>query len=127
MKHLCKLFSFLDAVSIVLISPQIWLIVKNWETISNPILPTKTILTLLVYPMLFLTATGFFQYKRWACMVYYFQFPLRLLTWVFSFGMLTYFSQFSESATLAEWLFRFVFMLEFIRLYLTIQLHRKVL
>ncbi|HXH99735.1 MAG TPA: hypothetical protein VNI52_05680 [Sphingobacteriaceae bacterium] len=127
MKNTLRFFGVLDVISIILLSPQIYKILLNFGDIPPGILSgLKVTFTLITYILLFISASGLYKPSKAAIISYYFQFPLRLIVWIFSFGFLTYLSEFSVNELVFEWLFRIVFMLEFFRLYFTFRVHKQI-
>lgn len=126
MKTTLRFFAFLDLISIVLLSPQLYQIITHINQIPKETLSIiKVAFTLTTFVLLFVSAIGLFRIARVGLISYYFQFPMRIVIWVFSFGFLTFLSQYFSSALVFEWLFRLVFVLEFFRLFFTVQIHRK--
>ncbi|MEO8795835.1 MAG: hypothetical protein ABI390_10230, partial [Daejeonella sp.] len=122
MKNAFRFFAFLDMGSIILLSPQIYSILTHLnelpgETVSR----IKIILLLIVFLLLFISAAGLFLFKRFGAISYYIQFPIRLVVWVFSFGFLTFISEYFNNPLVFDWLFKLAIILEFFRLYYTIQ------
>lgn len=126
MKNTLRFFALLDVVSIALLSRQIFQIATHLDQWPVQTLSQVHIVALaLVYVSLFFSAIGLFQHKLYGLVTYYIQFPFRLLVWVFSFGFLTFISQYFNNPLVFDWLFRLVIMLEFFRLYFTIRIHRR--
>lgn len=120
-----RFFGLLDVISIIVLTPQVYKMVINFESIPPGILSIlKVSFTLITYLLLFLSASGLFKPSKAAIISYYIQFPFRLVVWIFSFGFLTYLSEFSANELMFEWLFRIAFMLEFFRVYFTARAHR---
>ncbi|MXV49928.1 hypothetical protein GS399_03015 [Pedobacter sp. HMF7647] len=127
MRNSLKLFAFLDILSIALLSRQVVGIFTNWSQIPHETLSQlKILIVLLVFISLFGSAYFLFFAKRAGAIIYYVQFPLRFIVWIFSFGFLTLLAQYSSSETVFDWLFRLVVLLEFLRLYFTIKIHREL-
>lgn len=128
MKSTLRFFAVLDIGSIILLSPQIYALLSNLESIPPQNLSRiKAALLLIVFLLLFVSATGLFLLKKFGAIAYYIQFPLRLIVWVFSFGFLTFISQYFNNPLVFDWLFRLAIVLEFFRLYYTVKIHRKYL
>lgn len=126
MKPTLRFFSFLDMVSFILLCEQVFYIlagIKNITLFSSS--KIHTILLLIIFPMLIASSFGLFNLKRWGLIVYYFQFPLRLVVWVFSFGFLTFISEYFSNQLVFDWLFRLAVILEFFRLYFSVYFHRR--
>lgn len=126
MKTTLRIFAFLDVISIVLLSPQLYQIITNIHQIPRETLSLiKVAFTIITFVLLFVSAIGLFRISKTGLISYYFQFPMRIVIWVFSFGFLTLISQFISSVLVFEMLFRLVFVLEFFRLFFTVRIHRK--
>jgi hypothetical protein len=128
MKSTLRLFALLDILSFILLSQQVFQILTNFENIPHQGPSTfRVVLLLLIYPLLLVSAFGLFRLKKFGLITYYIQFPIRLLVWVFSFGFLTLVSQYFDNPLVFDWLFRIAIILEFFRLYFTVQIHRRYL
>ncbi len=127
MRYTLRFFSLLDIISIALLSKQVYSILSDINHLSTTT-PSiiKIIVLLIIYPLLLGSAIGLFMQKKWGSVSYYIQFPLRLVVWVFSFGFLTFISEYYPHPLVFEWIFRLVIVLEFFRLYYTIQISRKL-
>lgn len=127
MKATLRFFSILDVVSIILLSPQLYQIFTHIDQIPRETLSIlKIVFTVFTFILLFISAIGLFRINKMGFISYYIQFPMRIVVWVFSFGFLTFLSQYFSNVTVFEWLFRLVFVLEFFRLFFTVQIHRKL-
>lgn len=125
MKSTLRFFAFLDILSFILVSQQVFNMLSNtqgWSTASSGI---RMGVLLLMYPLLLLSAYALYRIRKLGLLVYYFQFPMRLFVWIFSFGFLTLISQYFNNPQVFDWLFRIAVVLEFFRLYFTIQIHRQ--
>ena len=128
MKSTLRFFAILDIGSVILLSPQIYALLSSLESIPPQNLSRiKAALLLIVFLLLFVSATGLFLQKKFGAVAYYIQFPMRLIVWVFSFGFLTFISQYFSNPLVFDWLFRLAIILEFFRFYFTVQIHRKYL
>jgi hypothetical protein len=124
MKSTLRFFAFLDLLSLILLSQQVLKILMNMQAIPQQNSSAfRVILLLIIYPLLMLSAYGLFRLKKIGLISYYIQFPIRLLVWVFSFGFLTFISEYFSNALVFDWLFRIAIILEFFRLYFTVQIH----
>jgi len=127
MRTLLKIFALLDVISIVFMTPQIWAAVIHYNEIPDQALSViKVVFTLLIFLSLFLSAIGLFRFKKYGLITYYFQFPFRLVLWVFSIGFITFLPELSHQGD--QWfsiLFRICMVAEFFRCYYTIQAHRS--
>ena len=126
MRNTLRFFSLLDVLSIALLSKQVFNIMINIGSLAPQTASlVKAILLPLIYISLFFTAFLLFQQKKSGLIIYYIQFPVRLLVCVFSFGFITMLASLSNNPQLFNWLFRLVIILEFLRLYLSIRIHRS--
>jgi len=125
MKSTLRFFAFLDILSFILLSQQVFNMLSNtqgWSTASSAM---RMGVLLLMYPLLLLSAYALYRVRKLGLLVYYIQFPMRLFVWVFSFGFLTLISQYFDNPQVFDWLFRTAVVLEFFRLYFTFQIHRQ--
>lgn len=126
MKSTLRFFAFLDMLSFILVSQQVFNILANLQNLPPESASVfRIVLLLILYPLLLVSGYGLFRYKKFALITYYFQFPMRLMVWVFSFGFLTFISQYFNNTMVFDWLFRIAVILEFFRLYFTVQIHRR--
>lgn len=127
MKNTLRFFGLLDVISIILLTPQVYKILTNIQNIPPGTLSViKIVFTLVTYLLLFVSASGLYKPSKASIISYYIQFPFRLVVWIFSFGFLTYLSEFSANELVFEWLFRITFMLEFFRIYFTVKAHKRM-
>jgi hypothetical protein len=127
MKSAIRFFAILDIISIILLLPQLYQIFSNLSQIPRETLSfLKISFTLATFMLLFVSASSLARISRASLISYYVQFPMRLIVWIFSFGFLTFLSQYSSNTAVFEWIFRIVFVLEFFRLFFTIQIHKKI-
>lgn len=125
MKSTLRFFAFLDILSFILLSQQVFNMlsdIQSWSTASSGI---RMGVLILMYPLLLLSAYSLYRIRKLGLLVYYLQFPMRLFVWVFSFGFLTLISQYFNNPQVFDWLFRIAVVLEFFRLYFTFQIHRQ--
>jgi len=127
MRVTSKFFALLDVISIVLLAKQFWAIITHINEIPDQILSqVRVVLTLPMFLSLFISAAGLILFKKFGFITYFFQFPFRLIVWIFSIGFITFLP---EVLNLNEkWfdiLFKMCFIAEFFRLYFTIQIYRK--
>ena len=91
MKNTLRFFGLLDILTIVLLAPQIWILLENYEQLQNNIaVQTISYLRILVFLSLFSSATGHLLLKRFGVITYYVQFVFRFVTLIFTFGFITY-------------------------------------
>jgi hypothetical protein len=118
-----RLFAVLDAINIIILTKQ--LVELNFESIPNETFSQiKLGLLLLVYLLLFASTIGLWMLKKWGAIAYYFQFPFRLVVWVFSFGFISLLINITAE-DIFNWMFRILMILEFMRLYFTVRLQRR--
>lgn len=127
MKSTLRFFAFLDILSFILLSQQVFSMLfkvpHGWSTGAPSGLRVGALL--LMYLLLLISAYTLYRIKKTGLIIYYLQFPMRLFVWVFSFGFLTLISQYFNNPQVFDWLFRAAVMLEFFRLYFTVQIHRQ--
>lgn len=125
MRLLLRVFAFLDLLSLVFMSMQVWAIFKNYSTLT---LLSEKVQSVLMFPMfllLIVSAYGLFFQKKYGFVSYYVQFPFRLYLWVFTLGFVTLMPELLGTYD-GKWfpvLLKVCFTAEFIRLYLTIKAH----
>ena len=126
MKSTLRFFAFLDIISFILVSQQVFNILANLQNLPPESASViRIVLLLILYPLLLVSGYGLLRNKKFGLITYYFQFPMRLMVWVFSFGFLTFISQYFSNPIVFDWLFRIAVILEFFRLYFTVQIHRR--
>lgn len=125
MRKLLRAFAFLDILSLIFMSMQLWAIAKNF---SKFVLLSDKIQGILMFPMYALVLVGayglFFQ-KKYGFVSYYIQFPFRLYLWVLTLGFITLLPEALGNFD-DKWfpiLLKVCFVGEFLRLYLTIKIH----
>lgn len=122
MKNVLRFFGLLDAAGIILTAPQVWVLITGFNKISSPLLITLAVIRILLFISLFISAVGFILLKKYGIITYCIQFLFRFVTFIFTFGFITYLNSFfpgSEEAVRAT-LTLAVFG-EFLRLYLSIR------
>jgi hypothetical protein len=128
MRNLLRAFAFLDVISLVFMSMQLWAIFKNYEKFS---LMSEKVQSVLMFPMfvfVLVGAYGLFFFKKVGFLSYYIQFPFRLYLWVFTLGFITLFPEALGNYD-DKWfsiLFKVCFAAEFIRLFLTVRAHQTI-
>ncbi|WP_152969662.1 hypothetical protein [Pedobacter sp. Hv1] len=124
MRLLFRSLVLLDLISLVLMSMQLWYISNHYSELPNQL--SVKIESILLFPMFVLVligAIGQFLLKKFGFILYYVQFPFRLYLYVFSIGFITMLPEVMEIYNF-KWydaLLKICFMVEFIRLYLTIK------
>ena len=120
MKYWLRFFGFLDALSILLIAPQILLLLKSFDTIPPGVLYIISVLRIVLFLSLFVSAAGLIMLKKVGGMTYYIQFLFRFFTLIFSFGFITYLNDFfPEWQSAVRVTLTLVVFGEFLRLYFT--------
>ncbi|WP_265858026.1 hypothetical protein [Pedobacter sandarakinus] len=107
---------------------QFWGMVTHLNLIPDQTLSqVKVYFTLFVFVSLFISAVGLALFKSFGFIMYYIQFPFRLVVWIFSFGFITFLPEwFGLSDGWFTILFKLCFIAEVFRLYFTVKLHRKL-
>ena len=129
MRLTLRSFAFLDILSLLFMSVQIWQIVTHFYESSYQL--SEQIRVILMFPMFILViigAIGLFFAKKFGFILYYIQIPFRLYLWVFTLGFITLLPEalgFFEGIWF-DFLLKVCFVAEFIRLYLTIRIHRDL-
>ena len=127
MRALLRVFALLDVISIVFMTPQAWSVLVHYKSISMQAFPVaRAFFTLLIFASLFVSAIGLFRLRKYGLIIYYIQFPFRLVLWVFSIGFITFLPELLQQGD--QWfgiLFRICIIGEFFRCYYTVQVHRK--
>ncbi|HEY0895409.1 MAG TPA: hypothetical protein VGE15_02545 [Sphingobacteriaceae bacterium] len=127
MKTAIRFFAILDMISILLLIPQLYHAFSNLSQIPGDTMAMLKIgFTLLTFILLFVSASGAFRLSKAALISYYVQFPMRLVVWIFSFGFLTFLSQYFPGDGVFQWIFRIVFVLEFFRVFFTVQIQKAL-
>lgn len=127
MRLVFRSFVFLDILSLVFMTMQLWAIFKNFASLT---LLSEKVQSVLMFPMfvlLIVGAYGLFFERKFGFISYYVQFPFRLYLWIFTLGFITLFPELLGNFD-DKWfpiLLKGCFVGEFIRLYLTIQAHLK--
>ncbi len=127
MKTTIRFFAILDMLSILLLIPQLYQAFSNISQIPGDTMAlVKVSFTVLTFILLFVSASGAFWISKAALISYYVEFPMRLVVWIFSFGFLTFISQYFPGDAVFQWIFRIVFVLEFFRLFFTVQIQKAL-
>jgi hypothetical protein len=128
MRSTLRSFAFLDVILLILIGMQLW------ATLGHPLSDklSEKIQVILMFPMFFLIligAVGLYSTKKFGFILYYIQFPFRLYLYIFSLAFITLIPEALAiyDDKLFDILLKMCFVAEFIRLYLTIMMHRKFL
>jgi hypothetical protein len=127
MKNALRFFGLLDIVSIILITPQVWLILTNFSSMTRT-LPLIAIasLRIILFISLFISAIGLLTLRKFGTVTYYFQFLFRFVTLIFSFGFITYLNEFiNNSGTILKLTLTLAVFGEFVRLYYTYKAQKK--
>jgi hypothetical protein len=125
MRILLRVFAFLDVLTVVFMTMQLWDIGNNFEKFTVPSEKVQAILMFPVFVLVIVGALGLSLAKKYGFISYYIQFPFRLYLWVLSLGFITLlpeaFGNYND-----KWfpvLLKVCYVGEFIRLYLTIRAH----
>ena len=125
----------MNKIFIVFALLDCWLLVDNWRgilhTFQGPrgllfriisILPSLTIISFAF------SASGLFLRKKWALILYYFQFPLRIAYIYLSLGFLLTLAAkiFGLMTTMYFVVFGVVILAEMIRLIISIKIHKLI-
>lgn len=128
MRFTLRSFVLLDVILLILLGMQLW------ATFTHPLSDklSEKIQHILMFPMFLLIligAIGLYSRKKFGFILYYFQFPFRLYLYIFSLAFITLIPEALEiyDDRLFDVLLKVCFVAEFIRLYLTIRIHRKIL
>lgn len=126
MRILLRTFAFLDLLSLVFMTMQLWAIINNYSAITLLSDKIQGILMFPMYVLVLVGAYGLFFQKKIGFISYYIQFPFRLYLWVFTVG---FFSLLLEAFTdyNDDWLpilLKICFAVEFVRLCLTVRAHQ---
>ncbi len=125
-----RLFAALDVIAGILLSMELWYRLQHFNELSARL--SVKVQSILMVPMWILLCCGVIAHllqKKTAFICYYIQFPFRLYLWIFSIGFITLLPEalgYFEDIWF-EVLLKGCFMFEFIRLYLSIRFHRKLL
>lgn len=127
MRFILRSFVILDVILLILLGMQLW--VTSTHPLSDKL--SEKVQAILMFPMfmtMLIGTIGLYGKKKWGFVLYYIQFPFRLYLFIFSLSFITLipeaFAIYDD--TLSDILFKACFVAEFIRLYLTIMLHRKL-
>lgn len=128
MRILLRAFAFLDLISLVFMSMQLWAVAINFSKFT---LLSEKVQGVLMFPMFLLVcigAYGLFFEKKYGFISYYIQFPFRLYLWVLTLGFITLLPEAIGNYD-DKWfpiLLKICFAGEIIRLYLTIRAHLNI-
>ncbi len=128
MRLLFRVFAFLDLIALVFMLMQLVYISTHFE---EKILRSEKVEAILMFPMFLLVLVGAFGLifpKKFGFILYYISFPFRLYLSVFTLGFITLLPEAFEiyEDKWFEILLKLCFVGEVIRLYLTINGHRKL-
>ncbi len=128
MRTILRCFALLDFISIVFLGMQLWYTFNHFNEIINAVEKISALVMFPMFILLILSAIGFWYAKKTAFIIYYIQFPLRLYLWVFTIGFITLLPEAFENYEdfWFEYLLPFCYVIEFIRLFLTINLQIKI-
>ena len=123
MRILFRAFAFLDLISLIFMTMQLWSIFQKFSQFT---LLSDKVQGVLMFPMYLLVAIGAYglcYQKKLGFISYYIQFPFRLYLWVFTLGFITLLPE-ALSNYDDKWfpiLLKICFVAEFIRLFLTVK------
>ncbi|SOD19605.1 hypothetical protein [Pedobacter xixiisoli] len=123
MRILLRSFVFLDLLSLVFMTMQLWSVFQNFSKFTLLSDKIQGVLMFPMYALVLFGAYGLFFGKKLGFISYYIQFPFRLYLWVFTLGFITLLPE-ALSNYDDKWfpvLLKVCFAAEFIRLYLTIR------
>ena len=128
MRILFRSLAILDLLALIIISMQLIYIVGHY---GEKVLLSEKVEAILMFPMFILIlagAIGLFFGKKFGFILYYIQFPFRLYLFIFTIGFITLIPESLDNFD-DKWpsiLKKLCFVVEVIRLYLTIRAHRKL-
>lgn len=125
MRKLLRAFAFLDLLSLIFMTMQLWSIIKSFSQFTLLSDKVQGILMFPMYALVLVGAYGLFFQKKYGFISYYIQFPFRLYLWILTLGFITLlpeaFGNYDD-----RWfpiLLKLCYAGEFVRLYLTIRAH----
>lgn len=128
MKNTLRFFGLLDVLTIVLLAPQIWLLLENFEQLQNNIaVQTISYLRILIFLSLFGSAAGHLLLKRFGVITYYVQFVFRFVTLIFTFGFITYLNDVVDVSEMFRITLTLAVFGEFLRVFYTYKIARQIL
>lgn len=128
MRILFRSLAILDLLGLIIIGMQLYYIVGHF---NEKVLLSEKVEATLMFPMFFLIlagAIGLWRGKKLGFILYYIQFPFRLYLYIFTIGFITAIPELLDNFDdrWPEILKKLCFVAEVIRLYLTINAHRKL-
>lgn len=125
MRILLRIFAFLDVLTIIFMTMQLWDISNNFDKFTVRSEKIQAILMFPVFALVIIGALGLSLAKKYGFISYYIQFPFRLYLWVLSLGFITLLPEALGNYD-DKWfpiLLKVCYVGEFMRLYLTIRAH----
>lgn len=122
MNVLLVIFAMLDFLLFVRFSNDIYF--PKWSLFLEGFNCLQVLSSLFLISLLF-SVYGIFLKCRWWFILTYIQFPFRLAFLYLSFGFLTYIVMFINNPSFYKPMLYFAVVLEFIRIIVTILIHRK--
>ncbi|WP_461789289.1 hypothetical protein [Pedobacter sp.] len=125
MRILLRVFAFLDVLTIIFMTMQLWDISNNFDKFTVRSEKIQAILMFPVFGLVIIGALGLSLAKKYGFISYYIQFPFRLYLWVLSLGFITLLPEALGNYD-DKWfpiLLKVCYVGEFMRLYLTIRAH----
>lgn len=128
MRILFRSLAILDLLGLIIIGMQLYYIAGHFD---EKVLLSEKVEAVLLFPMFFLVLAGIiglWMGKKFGFILYYIQFPFRLYLYVFTIGFITAIPELLDNFDdkWPEILKKLCFVAEVIRLYLTINAHRKL-
>ena len=125
MRILLRVFAFLDVLTIIFMTMQLWDISNNFDKFTVRSEKIQAILMFPVFALVIIGALGLSLAKKYGFISYYIQFPFRLYLWVLILGFITLLPEALGNYD-DKWfpiLLKVCYVGEFMRLYLTIRAH----
>ncbi|RZK41620.1 MAG: hypothetical protein EOO90_10575 [Pedobacter sp.] len=130
MRTTLRSFALLDLLSLVFLAMQVWTVATQYDELPDQVsVKLRAILMFLMFILISVGTIYLFLTRKMGIMLYYIQFPFRLYLWIFSLGFITLLPEALGNFEdfWADFLLKICFMGEFVRLYLSISAHRKML
>jgi len=126
-KNTLRFFGVMDVVSILLLTSQIVMLLTHFDQLqANASVYIISILRILLYVSLFVSAAGCLLFKRFGILTYYIQFIFRFITLILTFGFVTYATEFiGNGQTALKYTLTLAIFGEFLRIYLTRRIQQR--
>lgn len=127
MRILIKIFAVLDLISIILLFTPVLALVSDLQGVpANFSSQARVWLTFPLFLSLVASATGLYFHKKYGPIIYFAQFPFRLVLWFFSIGFITFLPEWLNlSSGWFDAFFKICIVAEFFRLYFTMKIYQK--